>query len=115
LDEQNNDYFGERAWRRNSEIVMAVDQQFNTVNDKLQQLLKQHLRLKKENEQLKQELETQKKNAEAAQQTIEGLHDQIAVLKMASGDMSERDKKDFEKKLNQYIREIDKCIAFLSH
>jgi chromosome segregation ATPase len=94
---------------------MAVDQQFNTINDKLQQLLKQHLRLKKENERLKQELESQKRNTETAQQTIEGLHEQIAVLKMAAGDMPERDKKEFEKKLNQYIREIDKCIAFLSH
>jgi hypothetical protein len=27
--------------------------------------------------------------------------------------MSQKDKKDFERKINQYIKEIDKCIAFL--
>jgi cell shape-determining protein MreC len=32
---------------------MPVDQQFNTINDKLQQLLKQYNRLQKENERLK--------------------------------------------------------------
>ena len=35
---------------------MSVDNQFNSIADKLQQLLKQHTRLKKENEQLRKEL-----------------------------------------------------------
>jgi cell division septum initiation protein DivIVA len=94
---------------------MSVDQQFNTINDKLQLLLKQHNRLKKENERLRQELEGQRQHTASAQQTIQGLQEQIALLKFASGDMNDQDKKEFEKKLNQYIREIDKCIAFLSH
>jgi hypothetical protein len=28
--------------------------------------------------------------------------------------LSEKDKKDFERKINQYIKEVDKCITFLS-
>ena len=28
--------------------------------------------------------------------------------------LPKKDKKEFEKKINQYIREIDKCISFLS-
>jgi cell division septum initiation protein DivIVA len=36
---------------------MPVDQQFNIINEKLQQLLKQQNRLKKENERLRTELE----------------------------------------------------------
>jgi hypothetical protein len=27
--------------------------------------------------------------------------------------MNEKDKREFERKINQYIKEIDKCIAFL--
>ncbi|MBD0368004.1 MAG: hypothetical protein ICV53_18105, partial [Flavisolibacter sp.] len=42
------------------------------------------------------------------------LHQQIAILKMAAGEMDTKDKKDFEKQINQYIRDIDKCIAHLS-
>jgi hypothetical protein len=33
---------------------------------------------------------------------------------LSGGDMNEKDKKDFEKQINKYVKEIDKCIAFLS-
>lgn len=93
---------------------MSVDTQFNSIADKLQQLLKQHARLKKENEQLRKELDAQKNREAEVQQTIQDLHQQIAILKLASGDMNEKDKKEFERKINQYVKEIDKCIAYLS-
>ena len=92
---------------------MTVDQQFNTINDKLQQLLKQQARLKKENERLRTELEVCKEKEEVYQQKIDELAQQIVILKLGAGDMNEKDKKEFEKKINQYIKEIDKCIAFL--
>ena len=93
---------------------MSVDQQFNIINDKLQQLLKQYNRLQKENERLKEELQQAKTIEAATQQRMDELQQQVSILKIASGEMSEKDKKDFERKINQYIREIDKCISFLS-
>lgn len=93
---------------------MTVDEQFNIINDKLQLLLKQHNRLKKENERLREELEAQRQKEQETQQTVQDLHQQISILKVATGDLSDKDKKDFERKINQYVREIDKCIAFLS-
>lgn len=93
---------------------MTVDDQFNSINEKLQLLLKQHNRLKKENERLREELDAQRQKEAETQQTVQDLHQQMAILKVASGDMSDKDKKDFERKINQYVREIDKCIAFLS-
>lgn len=93
---------------------MSVDQQFNIINDKLQQLLKQFSKLQKENEQLKFELETAKKADISSRQKMEELHQQITILKVSSGELSDKDRKDFERKINQYIKEIDKCISFLS-
>lgn len=92
---------------------MLLDQQFNLLNDKLQQLLKQQGRLKKENERLKMELESAKEKEVNYQQKVDELAQQIGITKLAAGDMNEKDKKDFEKKINQYVKEIDKCIAFL--
>ena len=92
---------------------MSVDTQFNIINEKLQQLLKQMNRLKKENEHLKSELENQKIEKENAENKIAELHQQIAILKLATGDMTDKDKKDFERNINQYIKEIDKCISYL--
>jgi uncharacterized coiled-coil DUF342 family protein len=93
---------------------MTVDQQFTTLNEKLQQLLRQYNRLQKENERLKEELQQSKKKELDIQGKVDELQQQASILKLASGEMSERDKKEFEKKINQYIREIDKCISFLS-
>ena len=93
---------------------MSLDNQFNTLIDKLQHLLKQYNRLQKENERLKEELQQSKSKETEMQRRMEELGQQVSILKVASGDMSEKDKKDFEKKINQYVREIDKCISFLS-
>ncbi|MDQ3683546.1 MAG: hypothetical protein M3352_10830 [Bacteroidota bacterium] len=93
---------------------MSVDQQFTAINDKLQLLLKALYRLQKENERLKSNLEQTKQKESAAKQSIEELQQQSSILKLASGEMSDKDKKNFEKKINQYIKEVDKCISFLS-
>ena len=93
---------------------MSVDQQFNTINDKLQQLLKQYNRMQKENERLKEELEQSRSKEAEAKKLVEEYQQQVSILKISSGDMTEKDRKDFEKKINQYLREIDKCISFLS-
>ena len=92
---------------------MSIDSQFNQLNEKLQLLLKQQNRLKKENERLRTELQECRLKESGYEQKILELGKQINVLKLAAGDMTEKDKKDFEKKINQYIKEIDKCIAFL--
>ncbi len=93
---------------------MSVDQQFTAINDKLQLLLRAINRLQKENERLKSDLEQAKQTELTTKQNIEELQQQSSILKLASGEMNDKDKKNFEKKINQYIREIDKCIAFLS-
>jgi chromosome segregation ATPase len=93
---------------------MTIDQQFNSLNDKLQQLLKQHNRIQKENERLKQDLEEFRNKELQKQQRMDELEQQVSILKITSGEMNEKDKREFEKKINQYIREVDKCISFLS-
>jgi hypothetical protein len=93
---------------------MSVDQQFNIINDKLQLLLKQYNRLQKENERLKEEIkQAQLKEAEHLQQ-LDDIRQQVSIMKVSSGELGEKDKKDFEKKINQYIKEIDRCISFMS-
>ncbi len=93
---------------------MSVDLQFNILNDKLQQLLKQHNRLQKENEKLKDELQQAKSTEKLTGQKLEEFQQQISIMKIATGEMREKDKKDFERKINNYIKEVDKCISFLS-
>ena len=93
---------------------MTVDQQFNIVNEKLQQLLRQYNRLQKEADKLREELQEARNKETETKQRMEELQMQVSILRAATGDMNEKDKKEFERKINQYIREIDKCIAYLS-
>ena len=92
---------------------MTLDQQFNLLNEKLLLLMKQHGRLKKENEQLREALNKQNEERASAQSHIDELTQQVAILKLSVGEMTEKDKKAFELKINRYVKEIDKCIAFL--
>jgi predicted nuclease with TOPRIM domain len=93
---------------------MNLDQHFNIIHDKLQQMLKQMNRLHKENDKLKNELDMVKNKETIARQKVEELQQQTSILKLAAVEMDNKDKKDFEKKINQYIKEVDKCISFLS-
>lgn len=113
MDDPDHDYLRERTECRNPQ-VMTLDQHFNTINNKLHLLLKQYARLQKENERLKEELEAARQKQSESSQRLDVYQEQLSILKITSGDMNDRDRKDFEKKVNQYISEIDKCISFLS-
>ena len=94
--------------------MAALENDIKRVNEKLQQLLKQYLLLQKDNRKLQEELKLQVDTKEQNQQKIELLQVQVSLLKSTSAQMSDADKKDFEKRINQYLRDIDKCIAILS-
>ena len=88
--------------------------QLKRIRDKLQQVLKDYAALQKENLRLKEELDKNRTQSFAHQQNIEDLKQQVEVLKFTSGYWEEGDKKEFEKRINSYIKEIDRCIALLS-
>jgi hypothetical protein len=93
---------------------MTVDQQFNSINEKLQLLLRQHARLKKENEALRLRLESEQESRKALEEGVTELQNVVTIMKLAAGNLNDREKKDFEKQINRYVKEIDRCIALLS-
>ena len=84
------------------------------INDKLQQLLKNYQQLQKDNERQGKLIDTLQQAKEKDIQQITELQEKVSILKAASGQMNDADKKEFEKNINKYIREIDKCIGILS-
>jgi len=87
--------------------------QLKRIQEKLQQLLKQLTAVQKENSRLKEELELVKQKTSTQQKNVDDLKQQVGVLKLNAGEMSEADKKEFEKRINSYLKEIDRCIALL--
>lgn len=92
----------------------AFEQQLKKANEKLQQLLKQYQLLQKENGKLKQDIQLLNSQNDALSAESEKWQQQTEILKLSKGEMNESEKKAFEKRLNQYVREIDRCIALLN-
>ena len=121
---------------------MNTTEQIQRITDKVRDLLSLQEKLRDENQQLKADLENITKNADllreelalliterqelrtelqrqlpleqALKVQITELEDQIARLQSSPGKMDEETRKTFEKQLNHYIKEIDRCIALLS-
>jgi hypothetical protein len=91
-----------------------LQQQAHRVNEKLQQLLKQYLLVQKNNDLLREELQQVKKLNEAKTRQLDELEQRVAILKTATNNLLEPDKKALDKRLNHYLKEIDKCITLLS-
>jgi hypothetical protein len=93
--------------------MKSPEQQLKSISDKLQQLLKDHAAIKKENTRLSEALKTSlEKNAEQ-QKGLDILKQQLDIIKLGAGEMNEQDKKEFEKRINTYLKEIDRCITLL--
>lgn len=90
-----------------------TEQYLKRIHDKLQQLLKHYSTVQKENNRLKTELDAALEKISTQQKNTDELKQQISILKISTADMSEADKKDFEKRINGYLKEIDRCIALL--
>ena len=94
-----------------SEIVEIID----TLESRLQKLLKKIDHLEQTSSALKQELEKSTNIIQDQSQEIDGLKKQYESLKITNSLLgSEENKRDTKLKINSLIREIDYCIAQLS-
>jgi ABC-type iron transport system FetAB ATPase subunit len=89
-------------------------EQIERIRLKIQALLKKQQSLEKENEKLKAEIDRRSGIEQELKGKVSQMEEQVNLLKASSGQMDEPSKKAFEKQLNHYIREIDRCIAMLS-
>jgi uncharacterized coiled-coil DUF342 family protein len=84
------------------------------IEEKLQQLIKSYQQLKGQHVALQNQTHALQQKLEASEQDRDQLQQQVHVLKAGLNQMTPEDKKQFEKQLNQYIRDIDQCINLLS-
>ena len=92
---------------------MSSDQ-LKRITGKLQELVKKYEQLKKENERLRGELMPAKEREMSFMEQITSLEQKIMVLKAGTGQLDETEKKELDKKLHVYLKEIDRCISMLS-
>jgi chromosome segregation ATPase len=93
--------------------MQQVDEQLQRLESKLQLLLKEFsvsqkeiVRLQKENAQLKQQVSEATNKSNQLSQTLD-------VLKIKSFTENDSSKNELEKRINNYLKEIDKCLLML--
>ncbi len=92
---------------------MNINEQLEQLYKKLQQIMQQHAQLQKENKQLHQKLaHTQYQNETLITQILT-VQQKLDAVRIINNQLAESDKRDIEKRIDQYIKDIDKCIEAL--
>jgi hypothetical protein len=89
-------------------------EQLKRITGKLQELVRKYDILKKENDRLKGELLPAKEREVALLDQIGILEQKVMVLKAGMNKLDDADRKELDKRLHTYLKEIDKCISMLS-
>ena len=87
----------------------------NQLKNQLQLLLKQHTTTISENLQLNKIVYDLNVKVASHKIQIEKLQQEQLILKASLDTMDEAEKKNLEKKINGYIRNIEKSISLLGH
>ena len=95
--------------------MVTLEEQINSINAKLQLFIKKYAALKRENAMLSKEMEKLKANEKSYLEKMGSLEMQIGILKGSEGKMNSKEKSNFEKRINQYIRDLDKCMAMINN
>lgn len=89
-------------------------QHIRRIQEKLQGLQKQFQQVNRDKDRLQQELLSSLERDRLQQLKIQELEKQLELSKAVRTDMSDDDRQALERRINQYLREIDKCIALLN-
>ncbi len=95
--------------------MTGPDQQLKRIQDKFSLVVKNYHGLQKENEKMKSDYQKLSERCDSLGREAEKLRQQSELMKYNTNDgMQEGEKKDLEKRLNQYVREINRCISLLN-
>lgn len=92
----------------------GLQEQLKQITEKLQQVVHRYQLLQKEHEQLSREVIALRDKEKARLIRIDELEMKMTALQTVTGQLNETEKREVEKKINRYIRDIDRCIALLS-
>lgn len=93
---------------------MSTDTQIEIIEEKLQALLTRYKRLQKENTNLKEELHETSTQLALHKKENEKLKQQIDVSNIGANNWSEDEKSNLNKRIDSYLKEIEKCLEYLN-
>jgi chromosome segregation ATPase len=92
---------------------MSINQHIERIESKLNLLLGKIKNLKKENENLRKELEIKQIEQVELKEKLDQYKIKLSIQTPDNTGISKESRSELEKKINGYIKEIDRCIALL--
>lgn len=93
----------------------ALVEQLKTIQQKVEKLASVNDSLREENARIIKENGRMKETVDIQKNTIKDLEEYNKIIKIAGGlHLSKTDAREVKLKINEYIRELDRCIARLS-
>ena len=94
--------------------MSEISEKLDGILKKINKLLERQILLQEQNVELKGQREKLQEELEQQKQFVSDLENKIKTLQIAKSVDIEEDKTALKQKINEYIREIDKCIALLN-
>lgn len=94
---------------------MAIQDSLIQLRNKLQLLLKQYSHSQKMILSLKNENVALQSQMAKKQEEIDRLQARVATMNMSVIGQDDESKKEMEKRINTYLKEIDKCLSLLNN
>lgn len=93
---------------------MNLPEQLLQLQQQLQSLLQVHQSLKNENTVLKRKVHELQQALDSKAEALAKLQASAQVAQLGVQQWDEAEKQALEKKINQYLKEIDKCLSLLN-
>ncbi len=83
------------------------------LHEKLQLLIRAYKQLQKENGKLQKEIAVLQSDQKDKNEQLAHLEQKVAAVQLTGGSQNEAEKAQLQKKIDTYLKEIDKCLALL--
>ncbi len=94
-------------------VMESLKSKQKQIKIKVEKLISLHSELAARNKLLEQENNQLKKELDVHKNQADKMHEQNKIIKLAKAISDKGNSKDIKRMINEYIREIDKCIAIL--
>ena len=94
--------------------MSTLNSQIIQMQQRLKLLISNYMVLKRENVQLKKEIAKKQTLLTDREQLLQTLQQQLDVLKLSKDSFSEEEKSELNKRIETYIKDIDRCLSLLN-
>ena len=91
----------------------GINEQIQRIEDKVQKLLKEYNLAEREIQRLQKENGRLNEQLKLCHDEVAQLNQKADALKVKAGGIQNSTNKDLEKRIDTYLKDIDKCLALL--